>query len=235
MRSKKRKVSENSESEEEEVSEEFDVLLTVDDAIRHRGVHTHELAELKPAGKRFMHGGLYYREKDVQELLQRFKDDKEYREQLKKDHQQNLKQRQAVKKKVKVDAARAVVGEFKKKADEMLDFTVKLGSTKLPLEVLEKIVENYVDSFEPEGIRGVAITLKGLINIAKTCPDFLVAAQKGMRYFAQKLPPMPAEGDWDLFFCDPYSKSIKVSDLKAMLKKCSQLVSGSKDGRPISL
>ncbi len=86
--------------------------------------------------------------------------------------------------------------------------------------------------FEPNGIRGVAVTLKGLVDISRTCPDLLVAVKHGLGYFASKLPALPVEGDWDAFFSDPYSKSIRIPELKRLMKgyRCLR-TTGTKAGK----
>ena len=211
--------------------EDVDVVITAKEAIRYRGLESYHISELKPVAKGLWGSTLYYREADVCDLAKRLKESKTLRDRIMKAHNQKQREKQAETRYRQVADAKAAVGEFRKKANEMVDFNVRLGSTKLPLEILEKIIEEYVDTYEPDGIRGAAITLKGLVNIAKTCPDFLIAAQKGIAYFATKLPSMPVEGDWDAFFSDPCSKSIKVSDLKAILKNHREHSSGSKTGK----
>lgn len=208
---------------EEVESKELEVLVSLIDARRHYKLLSQELHELEVVAKQ-KNGDPYYRDRDLAALLNRFNKTPGLREQTRKACSQKKRQK-------KVEAARTVVGEFKIKADQMTDFNVKLGSTKLPLEILEKIVSEFVKTYEPNGIRGVAITLKGLVNIAKACPDLLIAAQKGIKEFASKRPPVPVGGDWDAFFSDPYSKSIKVPDLKALLYRLRQPRSGTKDGK----
>ena len=204
--------------------EEGEVFLTYHEVRRfNRTLTTSDMLELSPVRKRSdKRRRLFYRKSDVVAFVEERDKRKAQAPDLRK--AEHKAQRRANEK---------FIQKFQERADEMDGFTVKMGSVKLPLEMLQAIVRFIVDSYEPDGIRGVAITLKDLVNIAKTCPDFFAAVNEGFYYFATKLPVIPVEGDWDAFFGDLDAQRFKVSQLKALLKCLEMKVSGARPGKPI--
>ncbi len=60
--------------------------------------------------------------------------------------------------------------------------------TSFPTEVVELIMQYIIDSYEPEGVRGVSITLTDIQNIAQTNRQFFAAQQRAYNRFAMRLP-----------------------------------------------
>ena len=204
-------------------------LLTKGEASRRFYIRPRDFAQLtpylKPNGNR-----IFYLQADVADISERVRAEQRHRYNNPKEYEAQRRQKYREQCRERADVARAQVGDYKEHVEQMKDFMVKIGTVKLPLEILQIIVEKYVDLYEPEGLRGVAVTLKGLAGIACTCPDFLVAAKHGFNYFASKLPAFPIEGDWDAFFSDATCKTIRVPELKQLLKMFRQKRGGTKAG-----
>ena len=126
--------------------------------------------------------------------------------------------------------AKASLRKFTQNDYEPLELTLRLGSLKLPQELVCSIVKHLAESFEPDGIRGVAITLKDLVNASLSCPDFFVAIKYGLKLFASILPPFPELTGivLDTFVNDPTDARIKDHHLRSISYALRLKVSGTK-------
>lgn len=164
----------------------------------------------------------------VREELDHFKkrDKKYYKERMVEERSL----RKAEKRNKATDEAKAIVGKFNTGDSLINDVTLKLSSINLPQEIVCMVIKRVVDSYEPEGVRGVAITLKDLANIGLSCPDLFLAVKYGLHYFASILPRIPGlEGvDLDTLVRDPTNKSIKGDHLRIMLRYFGLRLNGNK-------
>ena len=110
------------------------------------------------------------------------------------------------------DQAAKIVNTFCKpmNTDKMMG---KLG---LPMELIYRIVEFICDSYEPQGIRIVAVILQDLLHMALASPDFYAALPYAYDYLGSKpeLPTpslsLPVTRDWGRMIRDPLSFDYKV-------------------------
>jgi hypothetical protein len=105
---------------------------------------------------------------------------------------------------------------------------LRIGQCKLPQELVNNIMKKIVDYYEPDGIRGVGITLRDLNNAALSCPDFFEALRDAYEYFSTKLPILPCDIDWALVLAKPMS--VKIPVFKMALGTFNLPTSGTKCG-----
>ena len=112
----------------------------------------------------------------------------------------------------------------------------KTGKLGLPREVACRIMENLCDEYEPEGIRVFPVVASELVNVALSCPDFLVVLPHCYDYLASKMnlrKLLPDGHDWNRLISEPAAFS--VEELKATLRVLEKSADGYKGGMFLKL
>ena len=115
----------------------------------------------------------------------------------------------------------------------------KMGKLGLPMELVQQIIEYVCDSYEPRGIRIMAVVIEDLVNAAIASPDFLAVLPHAYEYLGAKSdmsrPTLPATRDWGRLIRDPLSFDYYTlrEALKDLLIKQSPSLYGSKAGEAL--
>ncbi len=113
------------------------------------------------------------------------------------------------------------------------------GKLAIKSEILFKIADGLVDSYEPTGIRGVGILVQDIVSLSRSCKDLFVAADYGLKKLAVRIketitfPIVSGLADPQTLVSDPMSVTLKP--LKEVLKIVGKSTQGTKQGKLLSL
>ena len=140
---------------------------------------------------------------------------------------QDAKAERSEKRRERIQEASDVVAAFDRPKDIKFK-KFKWKNFELSREMVEKIMRDIVDDYEPMGVRGVDITLRDLHNAAMASPAYFQGLKKAYALFSEKLPALQEGVDWPKILSDP--TSVKNQDFKAALQALRLPFSGTKNG-----
>ena len=121
--------------------------------------------------------------------------------------------------------------EVNEKLKSIKKLDLNSGSLKLPQEILFQVLTGLVDSYEPQGLRGLSAILEDILNAGQSCPDFYIVQARALAYFASRLSDIDSPLDWDEILSQP--NKVVLQTLKQAAKELELTVSGTKPGESL--
>ena len=102
---------------------------------------------------------------------------------------------------------------------------VQGGSTKLPVEIWNSIMRNFMKDLEIDGIRTIMVVARDICSAARTCRDLWTAGQQTLEALAEPLQKfLPS----DLKAAVQHPTSLKLPQLKLVAKNMGCSMTGTK-------